>query len=344
MSRPIKRISAHFAVALVLVIGVSGRGAKPHGQVIQIQVHSAALERNPVGDSPDRDVSIYLPPGYDSGTRRYPVLYLLHGYTGTDRGWMNPSYVGLSEVMDGLLEHHKIQPMIVVMPNCFNRFGGSFYANSTLSGNWEDFIVRDLVSYLDTHYRTLATPASRGIAGHSMGGYGALRLGMRHPDVFSAAYGMSPCCTAWEPRQFRQDVVTAERATNLQQVVEFGMGAQGALAFAAAFSPDLHNPPFGVDWPFDDLGRPINDVVVRWRENMLDQISATFASGQQRLHAMSFDVGTQDDLLAPERRLDQQMTRMGVPHTYSEYKGTHSDHIRARMVEVVLPFMSGALK
>src|SRR5271166_5071933 len=200
MSRPIKRISAHFAVALVLVIGVSGRGAKPHGQVIQIQVHSAALERNPVGDSPDRDVSIYLPPGYDSGTRRYPVLYLLHGYTGTDRGWMNPSYVGLSEVMDGLLEHHKIQPMIVVMPNCFNRFGGSFYANSTLSGNWEDFIVRDLVSYMDTHYRTLATPASRGIAGHSMGGYGALRLGMRHPDVFSAAYGMSPCCTAWEPK------------------------------------------------------------------------------------------------------------------------------------------------
>ena len=77
---------------------------------------------------------------------------------------------------------------------------------------------------------------------------------------------------------------------------------------------------------------------------MLDQISATFASGQQRLHAMSFDVGTQDDLLAPERRLDQQMTRMGVQHTYSEYKGTHSDHIRARMVEVVLPFMSGALK
>lgn len=172
---------------LVLAIAAIAREPKPHGQVVQITVHSHALENNRVKDSPDRAVSVYLPPDYDAGTRRYPVVYLLHGYTGTERGWMNPAYVGLPDIMDRLLQHRAIEPMFVVMPNSFNRFGGSFYSNSALSGNWEDFIVRDLVEYVDAHYRTIPQAGSRGIAGHSMGGYGALRLGMDHPEVFSAA-------------------------------------------------------------------------------------------------------------------------------------------------------------
>ena len=220
-------------------------------------VHSAALENNRVKDPPDRAVSIYLPPDYGSGSRRYPVLYLLHGYTGDERGWMNPSYVGLPETMDRLLQQHAIQPMIVVMPNSFNRFGGSFYANSALSGGWEDFIVRDLISYIDAHYRTQPQAGSRGIAGHSMGGYGALRIGMDHPEVFSAAYGMSPCCSYWDEQQDRPGVVKAQRAKTLNEIFQAGMGPQVDLALAAAFSPDLANPPFGVDWPFDAKGQPV---------------------------------------------------------------------------------------
>src|SRR5579875_424612 len=329
---------------LAAVVSAAAGNLKPHGQLVHIKVHSAALENNIVGDPPDRDVSIYLPPDYESGSKRYPVLYLLHGYTGTDRGWMNPDYVGLPEMMDRLLQHHAIQPMIVVMPNSFNRFAGSFYANSELSGGWEDFIVHDLVGYIDAHYRTIAKAGSRGIAGHSMGGYGALRLGMLHPDVFSAAYGMSPCCTVWAAEEFRSDVVTAQRAQNLQQIVEDGIGPQGALAFAAAFSPDVHNPPFGVDWPFDAAGRPVPPVIDLWKANMLDEITAAYVAGRQRLSALAFDVGRQDDLLPTERQLNQQMTKLGVKHQYSEYDGNHSDHIRERMEEVVLPFMSKALK
>jgi len=327
-----------------MLSALPAHASKPRGKVIQITVHSAALEHNHVGDSPDRVVSLYLPPGYDSGTRRYPVLYLLHGYTGTDQGWMTPSYVGLPEVMDHLLDHHKIEPMIVVMPNSFNRFAGSFYANSELSGGWEDYIVQDLVGYIDAHYRTLATADSRGIAGHSMGGYGALRLGMQHPDVFSAAYGMSPCCTVWAPDEFRSDVVKAQRAQNLQQIVDDGMETQGALAFAAAFSPDVHNPPFGVDWPFDAQGRPVPPVIELWKSNMLNAIAATYAAGHERLRALAFDVGRQDDLLPTERELNKQMTKLGIAHTFSEYEGNHSNHIRERMQEVVLPMMSKELK
>src|SRR5271166_514284 len=96
---------------LALAIATLARDPKPHGQVVAITVHSAALENNRVKDSPDRAVSIYLPPDYDSGSRRYPVLYLLHGYTGDERGWMNPSYVGLPEIMDRLLQQHAIQDL-----------------------------------------------------------------------------------------------------------------------------------------------------------------------------------------------------------------------------------------
>jgi enterochelin esterase-like enzyme len=335
-----KRLRIGLAVFLVLSAAALARDSKTHGQTVQIKVHGAALERNHVGDSPDRDVSIYLPPGYESSTQRYPVLYLLHGYTATDRGWMNPNYVGLPEMMDRLIARHAIAPMIVVMPNAFNRFAGSFYANSTLSGGWEDFIVRDLVGYVDAHYRTLAVKASRGIAGHSMGGYGALRIGMDHPEVFGAAYGLSPCCAEWEESEFRDDVVKAQRAKNLQEIVSGGMGPQGALAFAAAFSPDVNNPPFGVDWPFDTKGQPVVAVIDRWKANLLNAIAAKYASSGQGLHALGFDVGRQDELLPSERELDQQMTKLGIAHNFSEYEGTHSSRVGERMEKVALPFMS----
>lgn len=334
-----------FCLLLLLTLAVAAREPAGHGQLIYITVHGASLEHDHVADPADREVAIYLPPNYAKDTQqRYPVLYLLHGYTGNDRGWMDPGYVGLPAMMDRLIERRKIAPMIVVMPDSFNRFAGSFYTNSELSGDWETFIVGDLVGYVDAHYRTLPTLDSRGIAGHSMGGYGALRIGMQHPDVFSAAYGLSPCCAEWEPGELRDDVVTAQRAKNLKQIVAGGMGPQVALALAAAFTPDLHNPPLGVDWPFDAKGQPVPAVITRWKSNLLDEIAEKYAASGQRLQALGFDVGRQDELLTSVRQLDKQMTKLGIVHEYSEYEGTHSSRIGERMETVVLPLMSRHLK
>ena len=343
MPDTMRRFCTQVALILLLLTAALARDAKPHGQVVQIKVHGAALEDNKVGDSPDRDVSIYLPPDYDSSTRRYPVLYLLHGYTANDRSWMNPEYVGLPEMMDRLIAKRAITPMIVVMPSSFNRFAGSFYANSELSGGWEDFIVRDLVGYIDAHYRTVASVGGRGIAGHSMGGYGALRIGMQHPEVFSVAYGLSPCCAEWDEKEFRDDVAKAQRAKDLQELVAGGMGPQGALAFAAAFSPDVHNPPFGVDWPFDAKGQLVPAVIEQWKANMLNAIAAKYAAGTARLKVLAFDVGRQDGLLDSVQRLDKQMTKLGIAHGFSDYEGTHNNHIKQRMEDVVLPMMGEQL-
>ncbi len=198
-----------------------------------------------MADSPDREVSIYLPPDYAKETQqRYPVLYLLHGYTGNDRGWMDPGYVGLPEMMDRLIEHHTIEPMIVVMPNSFNRFARQllhqFGALGRLGGLSS---LRDLVSYIDAHYRTLATLDQ---PRHCRALHGRLRRAAdRHAASRSVQRGLwneSVLCRVGES-EVRDDVVKAQRAKNLQEIVAGGMGPQVALALAAAFSPDLHNPP-----------------------------------------------------------------------------------------------------
>lgn len=343
-----RRYAIVSAIIFLATLFAFARDSGGHGTVVQTMVHSQSLEHNHLNESPDREISIYLPPGYEAGTRRYPVLYLLHGYTGTNRGWMNPSYVDLPATMDRLLARGEIEPMIVVMPNSFNRLGGSWYSDSALSGNGEDFIVRDLVEYMDAHYRTLAKAASRGVAGHSMGGYGALKLGMRHPEVFSAAYGSSPCCTRWTD-VFLPDPKTMQElrtAKTLAEIVKDGSYAEITLSMSAAFSPDPANPPFGVDWPFDASNHPAPTVVARWKANLLDDIAEHYAASGQGLHAIGFDVGRQDenpDILMGSRQLDRQMTQLGIAHTYWEYEGTHDSRIAERMEKFVLPFMSKAL-
>ncbi len=196
---------------LVMVIGsagllfpqLGGPLAAQKGRFERVKVHGKFLEGNLEGDPPDRDVSIYLPPGYDAHRdQRYPVVYLLHGYGNSDEGWYGPGTKSgfqsagttLPAVADKVISGGGAREMILVMPNAFTLFQGSMYSNSVTTGNWEAFITQDLVAYVDRHYRTLRQRASRGLAGQSMGGYGTLRIAMKYPDVFSTIYMISACC------------------------------------------------------------------------------------------------------------------------------------------------------
>jgi enterochelin esterase-like enzyme len=163
------------------------------GTVERIKVRGAALDGNLEGDSPDRDVFIYLPPGYATNrNQRYPVVYLLHGYGLTAERWM--PFTGLAETADKLIAGGAIKEMIFVSPDAYTKHGGSMYSASATIGDWETYIAEDLVGYVDKNYRTIPNRESRGLAGHSMGGYGTFRIGMKRPDVFSALYPMSACC------------------------------------------------------------------------------------------------------------------------------------------------------
>ena len=175
-----------------------GTAPAPAGRLVAAKISSAALKGNLLGDPAEQSFAVYLPPSYDtSPTRHYPSLYLLHGFLRDGTDWTTSGiYQGkkLQPLMDDMIRNGKVREMIIVVPNGKNAYGGSFYTNSSVNGNWEDYIVQELVAHVDSNYRTLARPESRGIAGHSMGGFGAMSLAMKHPDVFSVVYALSPCC------------------------------------------------------------------------------------------------------------------------------------------------------
>jgi S-formylglutathione hydrolase len=316
-----------------------------HGTVERIKVHGKALEGNLEGDSPDRDVSIYLPPSYATDhQRRYPVIYLLHGYTDSDELWFGstgfgskPHFINVPTVTDKALASGA-REMIIVMPNAYTAYQGSMYSSSATTGDWEAFVAHDLVSYVDSHYRTIPEAMSRGLAGHSMGGYGTVRIGMKNPDVFSSLYILSPCCMSANinpPRSTKAEAIhsAADLAT-----ADFGTKAQ--LASAAAWSSNPKNPPLFFDLPYKD-GELQPAVVAKWAANaplaMIDQYIANL----RKMHAIAMDAGDKDEgIAATVRTLDQILTSYGIPHTFEIYPGNHVSGIAGRMETKALPFFS----
>src|SRR5215213_10043261 len=146
------------------------------GTVACLQHESRALQNNPLGDKLVRDVYVYLPPGYEQSEKRFPVVYCLTGFTGRGRMLLNDNAFtpNLAERMDNLIGEGKIQPMIAVMPDCFTHYGGSQYINSSATGNYEDYLVKEIVPFVDENFQTLKSKNSRAVMGKSSGGYGAL--------------------------------------------------------------------------------------------------------------------------------------------------------------------------
>src|SRR5215469_18062554 len=171
-------------------------GAKPVA-VERIKVHGTALEGNLEGDAVDRDVFVFLPPSYvREKSRRYAVVYALHGFSIGAEQWTHEIHV--PQTIEGAFAQGA-REMIVVLPDSKTLHNGSMYSSSVTTGDFEKFISHDLVAYMDAHYRTIPDRTSRGLVGHSMGGYGATRIGMRQADVFGSLYIMSPCCLSPHP-------------------------------------------------------------------------------------------------------------------------------------------------
>jgi enterochelin esterase-like enzyme len=343
---------ARIAVSSAIVVGtiamlhaqsaVPARGAG----VEHIKVHGQALEGNLEGDSPDREVTVYLPPTYATErTRRYPVVYLLHGYGGTDANWTGRQ-ADVPASADKLVAAGRLREMIVVMPNAFTLHKGSMYSSSVTTGDWETYVARDLVAYMDGHYRTIADRASRGLAGASMGGYGAIRIGMKRPDVFSSLYILSACCLTANINP-RPDAMAAAEAIRTREAAEEAARGRGnapstTLAFAAAWSPNPMRPPLYVDLPMQD-GKVRPEIVAKWAANaplaMIDQ----YIPNLKAYHAIGMDIGTKDGLLGSNQELHQAMTRFGVTHLYEEYDGDHTNRRAERIEQNVLPFFANNL-
>ena len=330
------------------------------GRLVVARVRGAALEESALGVRPDPEVAIYLPPGYDDEPgRRYPVLYLLHGIAGTHADWTGRGYQGvtLQAAMDRLVAGGAVPPMIVVMPTAKTPYGGSFYLDSPVNGGWATYVARDLVEHVDERYRTLARREHRGVAGHSMGGFGAITLAASRPEVFGAAWAMSPCCLAWvaelgpENPQWRR-LVRVEHPRELRlALVDGDVYVPGFTAMAAAWSPAPDRPPLLVHLPFA-LG-PDGDRLVpaepghsMWQQAMPIAQLAEQAAALGRLRGLVIDVGEQDDFLhipLGARLYSEALTAAGVEHRFETYQGDHLSRIGERLEREVLPYFGRVL-
>jgi len=309
----------------------------PRVIVETIVVHSQALEGNLEGESPDRKVIVYLPPDYnDHPAKRYPVVYALHGYSIDNEMWTHEIHT--PQTVEGAFASGT-KGMIVVLPDGRTLHNGSMYSNSPTAGNFEGFIAHDLVDYIDAHYRTIADRNSRGLAGHSMGGYGATRIGMKYPDVFGALYIMSPCCLSARGAPPADTAKALEAVTTKAAAVNLDWGSRATLASAAAWSPDPNKPPLYLDLPTKD-GVPQPDVLAKWAANaplaMVDQ----YISNLKRYNAIAMDVGDQDGLRVDAAKLHDVLDSYGIANSFEIYSGTHTSAVADRFQNHVLPFFS----
>ena len=308
-----------------------------------IKVHGASLEGNLEGEATDRTVLVVLPPSYRvQPRRRYPVLYALHGYSIGAEQWIKeiraPQTIA-NAYAKGLPD------MIVVIPDAKTIHNGSMYSGSMTTGDFETFVSRDLVRYVDAHYRTIPNRLSRGLAGHSMGGYGTTRIGMKHPDVFGALYMMSPCClSARSPDQFDPKMAAALEAVRSpadSAKLPFMLRAQ--LASAAAWSPNPKKPPLYLDLPVEG-GTVRPDVIARWAANAPLAFADQYIGNFKQYRAIAIDVGDQDGLKVDAGKLHELLDRYGVANSFTIYPGTHVSNVAFRFQDEVLPFFGRNLQ
>ena len=322
--------------------------ASMRGHYERITVHGPSLVGNLEGDSPDRNVSVYLPPGYERDRKaRYPVLYLLHGFTDSDAAWFGlygQHFVNVPRATDRAYAAG-VRGMIIVMPEALTKYKGSLYSSSVTIGDWESFVTRDLVAYIDAHYRTLAQRASRGLAGHSMGGYGALRLGMKYPQVFSSLYAMNPCCLAANLQPDAEAVARAARVTTDEEITAADFLVKAILASAAAWSPNPRNPPRYFDLPIVD-GQLVPDTIAKWAANAPLAMLPQYAPNLRQFAAIAIDAADKDFPGIPDtvRTLDRALSDGGIEHTAEIYEGDHVNRVEERLEKKVLPFFSQHLK
>ncbi|MGH9734572.1 MAG: alpha/beta hydrolase [Candidatus Acidiferrales bacterium] len=313
--------------------------------VEHIKIHGQSLKGNLEGDAVDRDVIVFLPPSYNKDKhRRYPVVYALHGYSIGAEQWTHEIHV--PQTIEGAFALGS-KDMIVVLPDSKTAFGGSMYSSSVTTGDFERFISHDVVAYIDIHYRTIPERASRGLVGHSMGGYGAVRIGMKHPDVFGSLYVMSACCLS--PMGTRPANPASANATADEKKMEsvrtpadaaaLSFLARVQFASAAAWSPDPKNPPLYLDLPMKD-GVPQPDVIAKWTANAPLAFIDQYIDNLREYHAVSLDVGDQDGLRFDMIKLHEILDKYGISNGFEIYHGTHTSAVADRFQNHVLPFFS----
>jgi S-formylglutathione hydrolase FrmB len=333
---------------------------KLKGTVETPWLESKILQGNLPGDATERMLPVYLPPGYAESGERYPVIYVLSGHGGSGPLMLNSPAWGESfpERLDRLIASGKVPPVIAVLPDCWTIFGGAQYINSSALGQYEDYLIDELVPYVDRTYRTLPSREHRGITGKSSGGYGSMVQAMRHPEIFGAFASHSGDIYF----EFGLLPDLAKLHANLQK---FG-GLEGYIGQIPTIKPKGHDPFFsvlgmlcygaayapnpkahrGFDFPVDmETGALVDDVWQRWLAwdpvRMIDR--PEYLEAWRSMTYIYLDCGLWDELNFPvgTRVLSKKLDAAGIKHDFELFADGHID-VPYRY-DVSLPRLAAAL-
>ena len=287
-----------------------------------------------------RNVQIYLPAGYNpNDTMRYPVDYYLHGATGD-----HTSFPELAGILDSMISNNIISPVIVVKPDgSIGPWAGSCYTNSELYGNFEDYIVYDLVEFIDSAYKTIPARDKRTIWGGSMGGYGSMKLGLKHPDIYCAIASHSGPIDFSHWVDWVPTILNENGGPPVYDYVPTPYSFTWLFYTATgAFSPDLNNPPYQVDFPLDSLGNIIDSVFNRWQLHNPVRLAANLPPNSAP--AIYFDCGRQDELLIYpfNTGFADSLDLIGINYIFESFNGTHTSETLNR-TPVALRFLDCVL-
>ena len=330
------RVKAALAAASVLasVALATTVAAQDQARIEWRTFHSRAVAGNLEGNSADRGAYVITPPGYDENPdRRYPVVYFLHGYWATPQ--MYQDMMQFEQAVQGAAEAGN--PVIMVVPDGHSRLRGGFYSSGPTVGDYETMVAHDLVNWVDANFRTIPNADSRGLAGHSMGGYGTIRIAMKHPDVFSSIYMMSACCLP--PMEMTPaDAARIEAMTPAE--VEAAQFAQlASVSTLATWSPDPTDEGFlKVYTGLREDGTVDPLVNQRLAANSPVVILPQYLTALRNLEGFAIDIGDQDFLLEGNRTFMRELDRFGISYQFELYEGDHGNRIAERIRSEVLPF------
>ncbi|MDR4953243.1 alpha/beta hydrolase-fold protein [Chryseobacterium sp. ES2] len=321
----------------------------PEGKVVTTYITAKTLQ-NKVGENPRRRVSVYLPPDYEKSSKRYPVIYFLHGFFWNDS--LLVSRDKMNHIIDRAVSSKKIKPVIMVMPDESTVFKGSFYTNSKSSGNWSDFTSIELVDFIDKNYRTIADKDSRGITGHSMGGNGALRNAFLHPEVFSSVYALSPGII--DAQFFTLNEIDLYKNMNsIKDITDLSKREHARtniiFAIARAYNGNENKPPFYADFPYSFEGNDLKvnaSVVQELKKNSTSELIFSHYDNIKKLKAIKFDWGRNDELKhipTSCMNLSKNLEMLKIKHEAEEYIGTHGSEVskeNGRIENQMLPFFN----
>jgi enterochelin esterase family protein len=308
------------------------------GTIRVLRHESNILRDNPLGDPHSRDLYVYLPPEYNETDKDYPVVYCLTGFTGRGKMMLNDSAFSpnMAERLDRLIAGKTIRPMIAVMPDCFTYYGGSQYINSAATGNYEDYLTREIVPFIDKNFRTISDRDSRAVMGKSSGGYGAMIMALRHADQFGLAASISGDC--YFDLCYRSDFAKAFRGIDgnpkkLMEKVwdeEAKMGKHAfdglnTIGMSACYSPN-RDSEWNFDLPFDlKTGEIRIDVWNRWLKHDPVRLVEKSIGELKSLRLLFIDAGTKDEFALDlgARVLVDRLKKYDIPHIHEEFDDGH---------------------